>query len=92
MKKDIENSSKENLAFKNEQAEARKQAKIAQELENRPWYEKAWDTTKTFTSEVSAYYDCKRTTEGVVPVIFWNEEDLSSDEVVKIALAYKEEK
>nr|WP_191566306.1 hypothetical protein [Metabacillus idriensis] len=47
---------------------------------------------KTFTGEVSGYYDCIRATEGVVPVIFWNEEDLSSDEVVKIALAYKEEK
>nr|WP_223439426.1 T7SS effector LXG polymorphic toxin [Metabacillus dongyingensis] len=68
MKKDIENSSKEYLAFKNDQAEARKQAKIAEELENRPWYEKAWDTTKTFTGEVSGYYDYKRATEGVDPV------------------------
>jgi predicted ribonuclease toxin of YeeF-YezG toxin-antitoxin module len=68
MKKDIENSSIEYLAFKNDQAEARKQAKIAEELENRPWYEKAWDTTKTFTGEVSGYYDYKRATEGVDPV------------------------
>nr|WP_282958540.1 pre-toxin TG domain-containing protein [Metabacillus idriensis] len=68
MKKDIENSSKEYLSFKNDQAEARKQAKIAEELENRPWYEKLWDTTKTFTGEVSGYYDYKRATEGVDPV------------------------
>ncbi|USK34299.1 pre-toxin TG domain-containing protein [Bacillus sp. F19] len=68
MKKDIENSSKEYLAFKNDQAEARKQAEIAEELENRPWYKKAWDTTKTFTGEVSGYYDYKRATEGVDPV------------------------
>ncbi|TDL77914.1 ribonuclease YeeF family protein [Peribacillus frigoritolerans] len=68
MKKDIENSSKEYLSFKNDQAEARKQAKIAEELENRPWYEKLWDTTKTFTGEVSGYYDYKRATEGVDPI------------------------
>ncbi|WP_224771186.1 T7SS effector LXG polymorphic toxin [Metabacillus idriensis] len=68
MKKDIENSSKEYLSFKNDQAEARKQAKIAEELENRLWYEKLWDTTKTFTGEVSGYYDYKRATEGVDPV------------------------
>lgn len=68
MKKDIENSSKEYLSFKSDQAEARKQAKIAEELENRPWYEKLWDTTKTFTGEVSGYYDYKRATEGVDPV------------------------
>ncbi|TDL79289.1 transposase [Peribacillus frigoritolerans] len=68
MKSEIENSSKEYLAFKAEQAEARRQMKIAQDLEARPWYEKAWDTTKTFTGEVSGYYDFKRATEGVDPV------------------------
>ncbi len=68
MKSEIENSSKEYLSFKAEQAEARKQMKIAQELEARPWYEKVWDTTKTFTGEVSGYYDFKRATEGIDPV------------------------
>lgn len=68
MKSEIENSSKEYLEFKAEQAEARKKMKIAQELEARPWYEKAWDTTKTFTGEVTGYYDYKRATEGVDPV------------------------
>ncbi|MGG4491311.1 T7SS effector LXG polymorphic toxin [Metabacillus idriensis] len=68
MKSDIENSSKEYLTFKAEQAEARKQMKIVQELEARPWYEKVWDTTKTFTGEVSGYYDYKRAIEGVDPV------------------------
>lgn len=68
IKSEIENSSKEYLSFKAEQAEARRQMKIAQELEARPWYEKVWDTTKTFTGEVSGYYDFKRATEGVHPV------------------------
>ncbi|WP_454098470.1 T7SS effector LXG polymorphic toxin [Metabacillus sp. SLBN-84] len=68
MKADIENSSKEYLSFKAEQAEARRQMKIAQELESPPWYGKVWDTTKTFTGEVSGYYDFKRASEGIDPI------------------------
>ncbi|MDO7487311.1 pre-toxin TG domain-containing protein [Peribacillus frigoritolerans] len=39
-----------------------------EELENRPWYEKAWDTTKTFTGEFTGYYDSIRASTGVDPV------------------------
>ena len=40
----------------------------ARELENRPWYEKTWDTVCTFTGEVTGYYDMKRATTGIDPV------------------------
>uniref|UniRef100_UPI0013D7B975 ribonuclease YeeF family protein n=1 Tax=Gracilibacillus thailandensis TaxID=563735 RepID=UPI0013D7B975 len=43
------------------------QAKI-EEMENRPWYEKAWDTVCTFTGEITGYYDAKRASTGVDPV------------------------
>ncbi|MCY8938855.1 bacteriocin immunity protein [Peribacillus frigoritolerans] len=50
---------------------------------------------KQSDEEVSEYIDIL---EGNVPhpapsdLIFWNDEDLSPEEVVEIALAYKEEK
>ncbi|XBU92307.1 pre-toxin TG domain-containing protein [Peribacillus frigoritolerans] len=44
----------------------RKNIKLS--LENRPWYEKAWDTTKTFTGEFTGYYDSIRASTGVDPV------------------------
>ncbi|MFI8493634.1 pre-toxin TG domain-containing protein [Peribacillus butanolivorans] len=39
-----------------------------EELENRPWYEKAWDTINTFTWEFTGYYDSIRASTGVEPV------------------------
>ncbi|WP_370022743.1 pre-toxin TG domain-containing protein [Peribacillus frigoritolerans] len=44
----------------------RKNIKLS--LENRPCYEKAWDTTKTFTGEFTEYYDSIRASTGVDPV------------------------
>ncbi|MGG0846120.1 pre-toxin TG domain-containing protein, partial [Peribacillus simplex] len=54
--------------FKKQQAEAQKIEREMEELENRPWYEKAWDTTKTFTGEFTGYYDSIRASTGVDPV------------------------
>ncbi|CAH0345750.1 T7SS effector LXG polymorphic toxin [Bacillus sp. CECT 9360] len=59
---------KDYLTFKKDQGEARRIEKEMEELENRPWYEKTWDTVATFTGEVTGYYDFKRSTEGVDPV------------------------
>ncbi len=59
---------KDYQGFKKEQAEARKIEQEMEELENRPWYEKAWDTTKTFTGEFTGYYDSIRASTGVDPV------------------------
>ncbi|WP_230129144.1 pre-toxin TG domain-containing protein [Bacillus sp. CECT 9360] len=59
---------KDYLTFKKDQGEARRIEKEMEELENRPWYEKTWDTVATFTGEVTEYYDFKRSTEGVDPV------------------------
>ncbi|NPC94281.1 ribonuclease YeeF family protein [Bacillus sp. WMMC1349] len=64
---------------KKEQAEARElQAKQEEEMErlrklqeeeeNKPWYQKALDGTKTFVGEASGYYDYKRAKDGVDPV------------------------
>ncbi|SFC55612.1 Pre-toxin TG [Bacillus sp. OV322] len=65
---DVKKANSDYLTFKKDQAKARKQAKELEEQENRPWYEKAWDTTKTFTGEITGYYDYIRATEGVDPV------------------------
>ena len=54
--------------FKKQEEEARKLEQEMEELENRPWYEKAWDATKTFTGEITGYYDSVRATTGVDPV------------------------
>ncbi|WP_419883532.1 pre-toxin TG domain-containing protein [Peribacillus sp. B-H-3] len=64
---DVKKANSDYLTFKKDQAKARKQAKELEEQENRPWYEKAWDTTKTFTGEITGYYDYIRATEGVDP-------------------------
>ncbi|WP_170846229.1 pre-toxin TG domain-containing protein, partial [Bacillus sp. MUM 13] len=64
---DVKKANSDYLTFKKDQANARKQAKELEEQENRPWYEKAWDTTKTFTGEITGYYDYIRATEGVDP-------------------------
>ncbi|ALC83157.1 MULTISPECIES: ribonuclease YeeF family protein [Bacillus] len=58
----------EYLQFKKDQIEQRRLAKEQEELENRPWYEKAWDATCTFTGELTGYYDYKRAIEGIDPV------------------------
>ncbi|MGE7590260.1 ribonuclease YeeF family protein [Peribacillus sp. NPDC101480] len=59
---------KDYQTFKKQQAEARKIEQEMEELENRPWYEKALDTTKTFTGEFTGYYDSIRASTGVDPV------------------------
>lgn len=56
------------INFKKEQKEAREIQKEMEEMENRPWYEKAWDTVSTFTGEVTGYYDSIRASTGVDPV------------------------
>ncbi|MDM5318075.1 T7SS effector LXG polymorphic toxin [Fictibacillus sp. b24] len=56
------------LASKKKQQEDREIAKKIEEMENRPWHEKAWDTVCTFTGEVTGYYDTIRASTGVDPV------------------------
>ena len=56
------------LSFKEDQEKIREELKKAEELENRPMYEKAWDTVKTFTGEATGYYDFLRAKDGVDPV------------------------
>lgn len=56
------------LSFKKQQKEDRRIAKEIEEMENRPFYEKAWDTVCTFTGEVTGYYDTQRAATGVDPV------------------------
>ncbi|APC47316.1 T7SS effector LXG polymorphic toxin [Virgibacillus halodenitrificans] len=70
------------LEFKEQQEEQRRIQKEMEELENRPWYEKAWDTVSTFTGEVTGYYDMKRAATGVDPV---TGEELSEADRVKAA-------
>lgn len=68
LKDQAEKQTKEYLSFKNEQEKFREQLKKQEELENRPWYEKTWDGIKTFTGELTGYYDYIRASEGVDPV------------------------
>ncbi|WP_258832750.1 ribonuclease YeeF family protein [Peribacillus frigoritolerans] len=68
VKDEVAGQMKDYQTFKKEQAEARKIEQEMEELENRPWYEKAWDTTKTFTGEFTGYYDSIRASTGVDPV------------------------
>ncbi|MGE7595278.1 ribonuclease YeeF family protein [Peribacillus frigoritolerans] len=68
VKDEVAGQLKDYQTFKKEQAEARKIEQEMEELENRPWYEKAWDTTKTFTGEFTGYYDSIRASTGVDPV------------------------
>lgn len=68
LKDEVEKGTSEYLTIKKEQEDARRIAKEQEELENRPWYEKAWDTACTFTGEVTGYYDYKRASEGIDPV------------------------
>ena len=68
MKEKAEQQAKDYLSFKEEQERFREQLKRQEELENHPWYEKAWDGVKTFTGELTGYYDYIRASEGVDPV------------------------
>ncbi|WP_339202053.1 T7SS effector LXG polymorphic toxin [Peribacillus sp. FSL P2-0133] len=68
VKDEVAGQMKNYQTFKRQQAEARKIEQEMEELENRPWYEKAWDTTKTFTGEFTGYYDSIRASTGVDPV------------------------
>ncbi|WP_207439893.1 ribonuclease YeeF family protein [Bacillus sp. SD075] len=68
VKDEVAGQMKDYQTFKKQQAEARKIEREMEELENRPWYEKAWDTTKTFTGEFTGYYDSIRASTGVDPV------------------------
>ncbi|MDM5304475.1 deaminase domain-containing protein [Peribacillus frigoritolerans] len=68
VKDEVAGQMKDYQTFKKEQAEVWKIEQEMEELENRPWYEKAWDTTKTFTGEFTGYYDSIRASTGVDPV------------------------
>ncbi|MBX9958244.1 transposase [Peribacillus simplex] len=68
VKDEVAGQMKDYQTFKMQQAEARKIEQEMEELENRPWYEKVWDTTKTFTGEFTGYYDSIRASTGVDPV------------------------
>ncbi|MEH6946107.1 T7SS effector LXG polymorphic toxin [Bacillus sp. JJ634] len=68
LKDDVAKQTNQYLTFKKDQHEARELAKEIEAKENRPWYEKAWEATKTFTGEITGYYDTKRAVEGVDPV------------------------
>ncbi|THF77833.1 ribonuclease YeeF family protein, partial [Metabacillus sediminilitoris] len=68
LKEQAEKQTSEYLTFKDEQEKFREQLKRQEELENRPWYEKTWDGIKTFTGELTGYYDYIRASEGVDPV------------------------
>jgi hypothetical protein len=68
LKDQAEKQTQEYLSFKDEQEKFREQLKRQEELENRPWYKKTWDGVKTFTGELTGYYDYIRASEGVDPV------------------------
>ncbi|MGE7767585.1 ribonuclease YeeF family protein [Peribacillus sp. NPDC096540] len=68
VKDEVAGQMKDYQTFKKQQAEAKKIEREMEELENRPWYEKAWDVTKTFTGEFTGYYDSIRASTGVDPV------------------------
>ncbi|WP_299091286.1 T7SS effector LXG polymorphic toxin [uncultured Metabacillus sp.] len=68
LKEQAEKQTSEYLSFKEEQEKWREELKRQEELENRPWYEKTWDGIKTFTGEITGYYDYIRASEGVDPV------------------------
>lgn len=64
----VRSENTEYITFKKDQKEAREIQRKMEEMENRPWYEKTWDTVCTFTGEVTGYYDSIRATTGVDPV------------------------
>lgn len=68
LKDEMDKKGNDYLTFKKEQNEEREVQKEIEAQANKPWYEKTWDTTKTFTGEITGYYDYKRATEGVDPV------------------------
>ncbi|MYL47225.1 hypothetical protein GLV94_16390 [Virgibacillus halodenitrificans] len=82
MREDAQAQTDAYLEFKEQQEEQRRIQKEMEELENRPWYEKAWDTVSTFTGEVTGYYDMKRAATGVDPV---TGEELSEADRIKAA-------
>ncbi|MDA7027415.1 T7SS effector LXG polymorphic toxin [Bacillus sp. CLL-7-23] len=51
-----------------QEEEIKRLKKLQEEEENKPWYEKALEGTKTFVGEMSGYYDYKRAKDGVDPV------------------------
>ncbi|MCM3598302.1 pre-toxin TG domain-containing protein [Metabacillus idriensis] len=68
MKKDIENSLQRISILQERPGRSKKTSKNSRGTRKPPMVRKLWDTTKTFTGEVSGYYDYKRATEGVDPV------------------------
>ncbi|TXC89525.1 hypothetical protein FS935_16725 [Metabacillus litoralis] len=68
LKEQAEQQANEYLSYKEEQEKMREQLRELEELERRPWYEKAADTVRTFTGELTGYYDYIRASEGVDPV------------------------
>ncbi|WP_161493878.1 T7SS effector LXG polymorphic toxin [Virgibacillus necropolis] len=65
---DVKKETSSYLDVKEKQMDQREQRLKMEELENRPWYEKAWDTTSVFIGEVTGYYDTKRAATGIDPV------------------------
>ncbi|SHM57827.1 LXG domain of WXG superfamily protein [Gracilibacillus kekensis] len=56
------------LNYQKELEEHRELQREIEEMENRPWYEKTWDTVCTFTGELTGDYDAKRASTGIDPV------------------------
>ncbi|MGP4041760.1 polymorphic toxin type 15 domain-containing protein [Gracilibacillus sp. D59] len=67
-KKDAKQLTSSYLNYQKKLQENRELLAKAEEMENRPWYEKTWDTVCTFTGEVTGYYDAKRASTGIDPV------------------------
>ncbi|MFX0112872.1 pre-toxin TG domain-containing protein, partial [Bacillus pumilus] len=67
-KSDIEKHTSEYLNIKNEQKEARENAKEQEALANRPWYEKALDYGGNIVNDLTGVNDAKRAATGVNPI------------------------
>ena len=67
-REEISARTEEYIGFKKEQKEQREIIAEMEALENRSAWEKLWDTTKTFTGELTGYYDYLRAEKGIDPV------------------------
>jgi len=68
VKDEVKQGGIEYVEYKQEQQDVREAMAKQAELDARPWYEKAWDTTTVFVGEISGYYDSKRAATGIDPV------------------------
>ncbi|WP_079708996.1 polymorphic toxin type 15 domain-containing protein [Paraliobacillus ryukyuensis] len=67
-KKEAKEMTASYLDYQKKLEENRELRKKKEEMENRAWYEKTWDSICTFTGEVTGYYDVKRASTGIDPV------------------------